>query len=526
MQPATTTVDMLSVPATRWAWRLMPCITDIVFLLPAALLFFKSGGTKILLSDCDTGWHIRTGEWILAHAAVPTRDLFSYTKPGQPWFAWEWAWDTLFALIHDASGLAGVAFATVLLLGVISVLVYKLVLSACGNDFLSFFVTVFAVWGSCIHWLARPHLFSWLFLLGYLHLLPSVQSGSKAAFAALPVLMVLWVNMHGGFFVGIALLAATVCGDALETLILQGGSFATAYRRSRRLLACTALCIAATFVNPYTWRLHRHIFEFLTNKTLIDKIQEYQSTNFHSAPAAFFEVMILLAAGAALWSLQQGRITPALIAVAWIHLALIAARNIPLFLFIVAPLVACWLQDVLLRLQPLRLVGVVSTAICEICEEMKPLERAPRTFLLSALSVLLMGGLFATGAKGFEGQFNPELFPVQAISLMERSPAKRIFTYDQWADYLIYRLYPQKLDFLDGRSDFFGMPIVTAEEDLLSAQYNWKTQLERFGIDMVVLKPETPLCAVLKLSPDWAMRFDDGKVVVFEALSLRPLSRK
>ena len=526
MQTATTTVDVLGVPSMRWAWRLMPCLTDIAFLLPAAFLFVKLEGTKTLFADGDTGWHIRTGEWILAHGRVPTQDIFSYTKPGQAWFAWEWAWDILFALIHRVSGLAGVGFASVVLLGAIAVLLYRQVLQACGNDVLSFFVTTLALCGSSLHWLARPHLLSWLFLLGYLHFLPLVQSGSKVAFAALPILMVLWVNTHGSFLIGIALLLATACGETLETLLVRGESLATAYRRARPLLGCTALCVAATFANPYTWRLHRHVFEFLSNKKLLDIIQEYQSISFHCPPAIYFELMILSAAAAAFWSLQQGRITPALLSIAWIHLALLSARNIPLFLFIVAPLVGRWLQHLLFRLQPFRFVGIVSKTICEICEELKPLERAPRAFLLSVLSMLFVAGLFASGAKGFEAQFDRDSFPIQAIPLVESSAARHIFTYDQWADYLIYRLYPKKLVFIDGRSDFYGMKTIEAAQHLLSAQYDWKAQLRRFGIDMVLVKPDAPLCAVLKLSPDWTIRFDDGKVLVFEAVSLHPLSRK
>ena len=99
-----------------------------------------------------------------------------YTKPGQAWFAWEWAWTLLFAFIHQVWGLAGVGFITVLLLGAISVLLYRLVVNACGNEVLSFFVTTFALCGSSIHWLARPHLFSWLFFLGFLHLLAPLQA--------------------------------------------------------------------------------------------------------------------------------------------------------------------------------------------------------------------------------------------------------------------------------------------------------------------------------------------------------------
>jgi hypothetical protein len=193
----------------------MPCLTDIAFLVPAAFLFAKLHGTKTLFADGDTGWHIRTGEWILAHGRVPTHDLFSYTKAGQPWFAWEWAWDVLFAFIHSVWGLAGVGFASILILGVVAVLLYKLVLQACGNDVLSFFITTLALLASSSHWLARPHLFSWLFFLLYLHLLPKLQKGSRSAFVALPILMVIWVNTHGAFPIGIALLLIAACGGAL-----------------------------------------------------------------------------------------------------------------------------------------------------------------------------------------------------------------------------------------------------------------------------------------------------------------------
>jgi hypothetical protein len=278
--------------------------------------------------------------------------------------------------------------------------------------------------------------------------------------------------------------------------------------------------LAATFVNPYTWRLHQHVFEFLSDQKLLDNIQEYQSMSFRNPPAVFFEVMMLLSAAAAFWFLQRGRITPALLSIAWVHLALVSARNIPLFMFIAAPLVGCWLQDVLVGLKPFRLVGVAATAICEICEEIKPLERAPRAYLLSGLSMLVIAGLFATGAKGFEAQFKAESFPIQAIPVVENSAAQHIFTYDQWGDYLIYRLYPQKRVFIDGRCDFYGMASVDDAQHIVSARYDWKAQLQRFGIDMVLVRPDAPLGAVLKLSPDWTMRFDDGKILVFEAASV------
>jgi len=518
MHSVTTAIDPPRASTTNWAWLFMPCLTDIAFLLPAGLLFFKLGGTKTLFADGDTGWHIKTGEWILQHGRVPTQDLFSYTKPGQAWFAWEWLWDLLFAIIHRSWGLAGVGFVTVVLLGTIAVMLYRLVVNACGNDVLSFFITAFALCGSSIHWLARPHLFSWLFFLAFLHLLPPLQRGSRLALATLPFLMLLWVNIHGAFMIGIALLLATALGNVFEAIFCQGQNLKAAFSQSRSLLVATGLCSVATFANPYSWRLHQHVYRFLSDSKLLDNIQEYQSISFHCPPAIFFELMMMLTAGAAFWYLQNRRITPALVALLWTHLALLSARNIPLFMIVVAPMAARWLQEVLLFLRNVRFIGIVFSTISEICEELKPMERLPRTFLLSGLATFLIAVLFLGGAKGFEAQFNPESFPIQAIPLVERSSAHRIFTYDQWADYLIYRLYPNKPVFMDGRSDFFGISMVTSTQHILAAQFDWKTQLQRFGVDMVLVRPDAPLSEVLKMSPDWALRFDDGKVLVFEAL--------
>src|ERR1019366_2961095 len=82
------------VPAVA---RFLPSLTDLAFLMPIILIFTKLSGARTLLGDGDTGWHIRTGEWILAHHQAPVSDMFSFSRPGAPWFAWEWLWDVLFA---------------------------------------------------------------------------------------------------------------------------------------------------------------------------------------------------------------------------------------------------------------------------------------------------------------------------------------------------------------------------------------------------------------------------------------------
>ena len=72
-------------------------------------------GWSGLLADADAGWHIRTGEYILDNHTVPYQDLYLFSKPGAPWYAWEWLWDVAFAWLHLRWGMAAVVVALVLL---------------------------------------------------------------------------------------------------------------------------------------------------------------------------------------------------------------------------------------------------------------------------------------------------------------------------------------------------------------------------------------------------------------------------
>src|SRR3982751_1899471 len=88
---------------------LTPTGADVLFLILLGWLFLlPPQGWDRLLHDGDTGWHIRTGDWILAHSQIPYRDLYSFTKPNEPWFAWEWGADVIYSVLNTAFGLRGV----------------------------------------------------------------------------------------------------------------------------------------------------------------------------------------------------------------------------------------------------------------------------------------------------------------------------------------------------------------------------------------------------------------------------------
>ena len=122
---------------------LLPSLTDFFF---GALLIwlFVGGGGIGLLSDGDTGWHIRTGDYILEHHTVPQKDIFTFTRPNEPWFAWEWLCDVLFARIHQAWGLKGIVLLAGILLCLTATILFCHMLWSGGNLFLSLVAAVLA----------------------------------------------------------------------------------------------------------------------------------------------------------------------------------------------------------------------------------------------------------------------------------------------------------------------------------------------------------------------------------------------
>src|SRR5579862_8997551 len=111
---------------SQFAVKLLPSLADFAFLMPMAFLFGRMEGVKTLLSDCDTGWHIRTGEWIVANGWVPAKDIFSFSKAGDPWFAWEWLSDVLMAWLNAVGGLRVVVLCAMVLISTVFTLLFLL----------------------------------------------------------------------------------------------------------------------------------------------------------------------------------------------------------------------------------------------------------------------------------------------------------------------------------------------------------------------------------------------------------------
>jgi hypothetical protein len=506
-----------TAPAAALRW--FPSLRDAAWLMPVFFLFLRLQGTGFLLGDGDTGWHLRTGEWILQNGRVPYTDFFSFTRAGQPWFAWEWLWDVCFGWIHMNFGMGAVLVANLALISAVMYLVYRESARLSGSYFLAFGVTFLTAAGSTIHWLARPHLVTLLFTAVSLMILNRAAEGRVRLLAWLPALTMVWVNLHGGFFVLWTLLAAHLASAALVAFL----DHRSPWRAARPWLLALAACVAASFLNPYGWRLHRHIFGYLGQSYHREQIQEFLSISFHHSAAYYFAAMLLLAGMTVLWALERRRFADALILTGWGWLALYAARNIPIFLIAAAPAVALALQDQLGRLAcAATRLSAAARAVLEAHREFALMEAPRRVVWLPGLVFAALALLAAPPASSgaFRNQYDPKSYPENALAAIRSlGPETRLFTNDEWGDFLLYRLWPGMRVFIDGRSDFYGEKLGEDMGHLLQARHDWAQILARYQIGAVLLRAGDPLASVLKLSPGWRLLHDDGAALLFQSVS-------
>jgi hypothetical protein len=511
-------------PKPHIAVRLLPSLTDVAFLMPLAFVFLRMGGASGMLGDGDTGWHVRTGEWILANRRVPSQDIFSYTKAGQPWFAWEWLWDLMFGWLHQHGGMAAVILASLLVVCCTSVVVFRLVRRQCGSALVAIGIMFFVTGGSAIHWLARPHLFTLLFAAIFYSLLERVHEGDTRLLWWLPALTVIWTNLHGGFFVGLILVGAYAGGELLRAALESTQEARKqAVGRARPYIAAGFACALATFVNPYFYHLHAHIISFLSDSYQYKNIVEYQSFNFHHPVTVFFEPMLILGLAAAVWCVARRDYVHALLIGGWAHLALVAVRNTPIFMMVAAVPVACMLQKLIEDLPGSNVANWVRQAasrVTRFAADFGETDAIPRLHLASAaVAGLLVALFYAPNAPAkCRAEYDAAHYPAKAVELLRKAgPGETIFTDDAWGGYLIYRLYPANKVFIDGRCDFYGSSFNEKYLDVMNAHYDWEKNLDRYHVNAILLPVETPLAATLKESPRWHAIYDDGVAILFRA---------
>ena len=446
----------MSRPGSLLRWW----VPDLAFATACVTLFyclFLFQGYRNLFRDSAAGWHIRAGEAILATGSLPRTDPYSFTRAGQPWFAWEWLADVGVGSIHRSLGLRGVAlfYAAVIAAGVW--LWFRLHWALGGNFFVACAMAPLLLSTCNIHWLARPHVLSWIFLL--LAVFPR-----KPNLIVVGLVTALWANVHASFF--FAPLIALVF--ALE---------------DRWYLKAAAVAAVAPLLNPYGPQLYVHLFRYLTDTGLLARIGEFQSFDFHTAGAGQIVATVILGVIGGTLALTQKRLSHFALAILITALALRSARALPLCALLLLPIanaaITRWLESVARTHQFLAYSANLRALDARFCG-------------LALAPFVLLAAFCLTPAAGFPaGQFPVAAYP--------HIPAgARLFAPDKFGGYLIYRSNGTLKVFFDGRSDLYGAEFLQQYSRLVQVRPGWRQYWDSFHFTHALLPADAPLLPALE----------------------------
>jgi hypothetical protein len=447
------------------------------------------------VTDPDVWWHLKTGQLIIANHAVPHTDPFSFTRQGQRWVTHEWLSELLIYGIYSAGRWAGLIVVFGLLTTATFVFLY---LRCAGRPYVAGLVVLWAAFASRPTWGIRPQTLSMLLASILLWLLDRGEQSPRQLFWIVP-LTLLWANLHAGYALGIALLVLFLVGGWLEGVL---GVQARDELPTRTLLKVLALSLLVVAVNPNGVRLYLYPFQTFASQAMQNHIAEWFSPDFHQAeyaPFLFMLVGLFLVASQAPDVLRPREL---LMVCAAALGALIAVRNIPIFVLVASPAMASGAS------RSLRKLG-------------EPAPVQPLRLAAGGMHVAILAGVVAFAYSQTAGVIRRQPateaghFPAAAASfVLQQQPPGPIFNYYNWGGYLIWRLYPRYRIFIDGRADVYGDALMRQFSETYALEGDWEAPLDAWHINTVIIPGDCPLAAALETSPSWKVLFRDRMCLV------------
>lgn len=479
--------------------RYLPGYRDIVFITIFAMVILL--GPRLFNVDGDLGRHITIGNHIINQRAIPVRDIFSHTMNGEPLVPHEWLAEVVFALTFRILGLDGIVIMTALVISLSFTLLYIQLLLKGINHILGIFLTFLAFTASSIHFLARPHVFTFLFFIIWISLLQKVEYGQNPKDLTLPpLLMLVWANTHGAFISGFVVIGAMIIGAAWEWL--RGEHSIAPFKR---LVIVCGISFLFTFLNPAGVHLLETSLSYIQNAYLVSHTQEYLSPNFHDTGFLPFLFLLILMIFSFSLGRKRLRLSDSILAAGWTVMSLYSARNIPLFSIVITPYVAYAIQ----------------TATDEIPKLVHLKDRIDKRqpdlkgLYWSIVVLLTVVGLAVGNVFGSKNSFDPRRFPVQAMDWVEENPQPgNMYNYFTWGGYILFRGWPQYQVFIDGQTDFYGEELAREYEVVISGREGWDTILGKYDVRWVILPPSSPLSSKLNTS-GWAIIYYDSTTQIF-----------
>lgn len=472
----------------------------------AALIFILALGLFAMaartVTDPDVWWHLRTGQLILQTHHIFHTAPYSFTRAGHTWINHEWLSQILMFGFYRWLGYAGLI---VLFAAIVATAFFIVFLRCEARPYFAALITAWGAAASAATWGVRPQMLSLLLASIFLLLLEhsSLERSSQRPHLLwwLAPLMLLWVNLHAGYALGIGLIGLFLCGEILN-VFFGPESWKSRSPRLKQLSLALLVCVAVVPLNPNGVRMYTYPWQTLSSSAMQQYIQEWASPNFHQALYLPFLLMVLALLAALAYSPRGLRPLDLLLLAVTLYAALRSVRHIPIFVLVAAPILSRLINGILQQFPQKKNEDTHSSA------------------KLALNTVLMLGiAVFAFWRVDFIVRSQPAAeardFPVAAVScLATNHPPTPLLNHYNWGGYLIWKLYPQYRVFVDGRADLYGDDFLTRLADIYYIRRNWEEEFDATKVCSVMLPPDAPLISALRERPDWKVIYSDKQAVV------------
>jgi hypothetical protein len=456
------------------------------------------------LSDGDFWWHLKTGEYIIRTGLIPTTDPFSFTNYGKPWVAHEWMSEAIFYLVYSRLGFNALIFTFAVLTSLAFWIVLRRVNS---NPFIAVFATVLGVWTVLPTIGVRPRVFTLLLTGMYLALLTRYarRCEGRGIWWLIP-LMALWVNLHGGFLIGLVLIGLTIIGILLDAWA-TGEKFTSLWPRLRTLGLVLMGCILVVNLNPQGPRIYLFPFEIFLSPVQQQAVNDWLSPDFHQRELLPLALLILLTIAALGLSPRRARPSELLLFLTTLYATLKSTRHMAIFALVAAPLMADYLES-----------WLGSTSFGKRFAPSHLLRNLPLAFafgLALVLPLMVMTPKLISTVYGPPRQETTKV-PQKAVEYMKANQMTgNTFTFPNiWGGYVIWEM-PSNPVYIDGRIDMYGDEFVNEFVEITRGLRDWDEPFDRYGVQNVVVRTGSALARDLKESAVWKQVFQDEIAVVY-----------
>ncbi len=455
---------------------------------------------KLSVIDLDVWWHLKVGDWIFLHAGFPHNGILSRSAATRSWAAYSWGYEVLLSRSYAWFGLLGIGLYGTLLTLMVAFSVYWMVRRLSGRFWFSCLLTFTCCYAFLFLMMPRPVFFSAaLFCVTLTLLLESSRAGRVETLYWLPLIFLLWANLHIQFIYGLAavglFVAANVVQEAGSRLGIPSTFVETAKLPTVRLAAVFGGCVLATLIGPYSYHLYGVVFAYSRSQFIYSMIKELQPLSFRG----YENWVELLLAGAAFF------------AVAW-------QTKINLFklgLLLLASVMAFHTMRDSWFLCVAAAACIADSYSNPAKEEQRdtPFELAG-VFAVVAIVLLLFARGLDFNDRGLDRAVST-FFPVNAVNFVRRAavPGPLYNNFD-WGGFLTWYM-PDYPVVIDGRTDLYGDKLDQQMIETQNGEPSYKANPYLNDAGLVLLRQSDGLVPVLQSDARFQKVYDDPIAAVF-----------